>query len=134
MSNVRDVGYFESHGAYQTQRDFRNYFWRVIKGYKDVCELSPLVAAVLDPNETPKKLGADGIIYICDIEIATRRALDNNYELLDQWQRLVNGENTPNSASIINKCGRMYCRRRLAPATYLRFVKKGRRDRRRIVN
>ena len=125
-----DVGVFESHSAYQRQRDFRNYFWRVIRGYRDVSELSTVVATVWDPCEAPKKLGIDGIHFLCDVELATNRALDGNDELLRQWQQIINGENTPNSASVINRCGRVYKRRCLAPSTYLKYVKKGRRDRR----
>jgi hypothetical protein len=125
-----DAGVFQSHAAYQDQKDLRNYFWRVIRGYRDVSELSPVVAMVWDPCQAPKKLGVDGIHYIVDIQLATEKALNGNAELLDQWECLVNGENTPNSASIINRCSRIYKSRRLAPATYLRFVKQGRPDRR----
>ena len=128
-----DVGTFPSHAAYKEQKDFRSYFWRVIVGYRSVSELSPVVAMVWDPCVAPKKLGVDGIHYIVDIQLATEKALNGNPELLDQWQRLVNGENTPNAASIVNRCGRLYKSRRLAPASYLRFVKQGRSDRRAVV-
>jgi hypothetical protein len=124
-----DVGTFPSHAAYKEHRDFRSYFWRVIVGYRSISELSPVVAMVWDPCETPKKLGVDGIHFICDVQIATQKALDNNPELFDQWQCLVNGEGSPNAASIIARCGRLYKSRRLAPASYLRFVKQGRPDR-----
>ena len=125
-----DVGVFSSRAVYLEQRDFRSYFWRVIRGYRDVSELSPVVAMGWDPLERPKRLGIDGIHFLCDIALATKKALDNNPALLDQWQRLVNGENTPNAASIVNKCGRIYKSRRLAPASYLKFERKGRRDHR----
>ena len=45
-----DVGVFQSHASYQDQKDLRNYFWRVIRGYRDVSELSPLVAMTWDPR------------------------------------------------------------------------------------
>jgi hypothetical protein len=125
-----DVGTCPSHVAFKEHRDLRSYFWRVVTGYRSVSELSPVVAMAWDPCQAPKKLGVDGIHYLADIQLATEKALNGNAELLDQWQCLVNGENTPNSASIINRCGRLYKSRRLAPSSYLRFIKQGRPDRR----
>jgi hypothetical protein len=126
-----DVGIFQSRAEFQEQRDFKNYFWRTIRGYLDVCALSPVVAMNWDPFAKPTKLGVDGIHYVVDVQLATEKALNGNAEMLDQWQCLVNGDNTKNSASIINRCGRLYKSRRLAPASYLRFIKQGRPARRR---
>jgi len=115
---------------YERDRDLRDYFFVVAAAYSKTRELSPLVSSHPDPDHTPTRLGPDAIHFICDVELASRKALSNNAELFEQWKRLVSGENTPNAYSIIRRCARLYRDRRLAPVSYFRHVKKGRADRR----
>lgn len=103
-----------------------NYFWRTIRGYQEVATLSPIVALNCDPLATPTKLGVEGIHYLADVILATRRALKDNEELLEQWERVIAGENTPNAVSIIRRCGAIYQRKQLAPLTYFKVWKRGR--------
>jgi len=130
MPNETGADFLESQTRYERERDLRDYFWTVVNAYQQTCELSPLVAANPDPAIRPTKLCVDGIHYIADVELATRKALAKNPELIAQWETLVSGQNTPNSGSIIRRCARVYRARRLAPISYFRHVKKGRADRR----
>jgi len=114
----------------QNARDARDYFWRVIHAYNETRLLPCITAINPDPISQSHRLDVYCIHYICDVELASRRALDNNLELLDQWARLTDGENVANATSIIRRCASVYERRKLAPSTYFRTIKEGRRDRR----
>lgn len=122
-----DTGVFESHTEYEKQRNAGHYFWRVINGYIDVRNTPPLTAISYDPEVRNPKLGADLIHFIVDVENSTRQSLGNNPALFEQWQRLVSGEDVPNAASIVARCARLYQARQLAPTTYFRVLKVGRK-------
>lgn len=102
-------------------------FHQVTQAYVDIRSLSPIVAVNYDDEAKPnRKLNADVIHFICDVESATRKALDNDANLLEQWDRLVYQEaQVPNAAKIASRCGRMYQKRLLAPHEYFRHIKRG---------
>lgn len=129
---MRDLatGIYASHTENDRQQHARDYFWRVIHAYNEVRALPCITAINPDTTAQSRKLDVCCLHYICDVELSSRFSLDNNPQLLDQWNLLVQGQDVPNSVSIIRRCAATYERRELAPATYFRIIKQGRRDRR----
>lgn len=128
--NDLETGVYRSHAEYQEQRYSKHYFKGVVDAYIDVRNTPSLAAISHDPAVINPKLGADLIHYIVDVENATRKSLDNNPALIEQWEQLVCGNTVPNAASIIRKCARIYRARKLLPGEYFKVIKQGRRDRR----
>jgi hypothetical protein len=124
------TGVYTSHASYERQREAKSYFERVIKGYRHIRLLSPIVSINCDPLAKSTKLDVAGIHFLADVALATRKALNNDPQLLDQWEQLMDGQDVPNASSIVRRCASVYERRKLAPSTYFRTIKEGRRDRR----
>jgi hypothetical protein len=109
------------------QATARRHFYAVARYYRDLrFGVSPIVAGSLDPDVVPRKLGADLIHFLVDIEIASRRALGST-ALFEQWKALVYrlfDETapatvlTPMDLRIIQRCGRIYKARNLQPRAY----------------
>jgi hypothetical protein len=120
-------GRFRSRRHYLNERQNHKYFWKVIQGYVTTRELSPITAINYDPERHPLKLGLDGIHYIADVELATKKALKSP-ELFARWQALVDDHliGPEVKARIVSLCGAEYMRRELAPADYFKVIKKGR--------
>ena len=98
-------------------------FEETIRAYRETRELPPLAAASFDPDgHGNRKLTATGIEYVCDVENATKKALDNNPELLKAWSQIVNGETVPEKleSKIAWACGKLYAARKLRPRQYFR--------------
>jgi hypothetical protein len=121
------MGVFCSHSEFQRKVNARQRFWRVVRAFNEVSLLSPIVAINPDPLAKCTKLDVVGIHFLCDVELATRRALGHNPALLDQWQRLIHGDDVPNATNIIDRCSRVYHARQLLPYLYFRNQKQGRR-------
>lgn len=128
--NDLETGVYSSHAEYQEQKYATQYFKRVIDAYIDVRNTPPVAAISHDPAVINPKLGADLIHYCVDVENATRKSLNNNPALFEQWEKLVCGDAVPNAASIIRKCAKIYRARKLLPVEYFKVIKQGRRDRR----
>lgn len=122
-----ETGVFESHTAYEKQHSAKTYFKQVIEAYNEIGLLSPIVAINPDPLAKSTKLDVYGIHFLADVELATKKALGHNTTLIEQWQRLINGETVENAAAIMSRCGRLYKARQLAPFLYFRFIKQGRK-------
>jgi hypothetical protein len=108
------------------QKKWVRVFYEVSRAYADIHSLSPIAAICYDDEAKPnRKLGPDVINFLVDVERATRKALENDGNLLKQWKTLVFEETqVPNGATIANRCGRLYEIRRLRPIDYFRRIKK----------
>src|SRR5260370_31900614 len=123
-----DTGVFESYGDYRRQKREKSIFWRVAEAYRNTRQLSPVIAINLDPaGFVGRKLGADAIEYLCDIELASGQAL-NSPALYRQWLELVHGEEGEKLAPAtkelnIHRCARLYSLRGLLPHLYFRRIR-----------
>ena len=120
-----EQGHFRSHSHYQRERFKKRYFDAVIDGYREVKSLSPTIAANPDPQAIRRKLTPAAIEFIADVELATRRALQDA-DLFRSWQALVEEEVIEPllKAWIVSRCSPMYIARRLAPADYFVTIKR----------
>ena len=127
---IFERGVFRSRAHFLTEHRKASYFDKVIEAYRTTRELSPVVAMTYDPERHPLKLGPDGIHYIADIELATKKALKTP-ELFARWQALVDDQliGPEVKARIVSLCGAEYIRRELMPSDYFRVIKKGRNRR-----
>jgi hypothetical protein len=106
---------------------WRKTFWQVSDFYLDARNTPSLCAINYDETVPNRRMGANLIHFIVDCENATKKALDNDPELLERWQTIIEKEkDVPGSASIISKCGRLYSIRKLIPSDYFRVIRKGR--------
>jgi hypothetical protein len=107
-------------------------FTVVIERYRDILNLSPLVASQID-SDAPHNRNLDfaQLDYKVDIENACEAAVQgqpNEAELKDAIDRLTAGDQTisdPLAKQVIRLCGREFEERRLEPALYLRRIRRG---------
>jgi hypothetical protein len=108
------------------QRKRTRIFYLVTQAYADIRSLSPIVAFSYDDEKTNRKLNADSIHFIADVESATRKALNDNPALIEQWERIIQQKRqVPNASSIVSRCGRLYQIRKLNPRDYFITIKRG---------
>jgi hypothetical protein len=129
------IGVYESRHEYEQEVKDGKYFWQVINAYRAMREMSPLAAINYDPFSKQKKLVIPLVVFLADVDIVTRKTLKTP-ELLKQWKKLVAGEEIPQAAiaKIIGKCARTYKQAGLAPVSYFKHIKVGRKDRRPVLN
>jgi len=115
-------GKFRSRRHYERTEQNRQYFRSVADTYLQFSEYAPVVALNYDPIASSKKLTADIIHFLCDVEVATKKVLKTP-EALEQWKALIEGGKlSPQlSASIVNRCARIYRLKGLAPYHYFRI-------------
>ncbi len=127
-----DTGVFESYGDYRRQKREKSVFWRVVEAYRNTRQLSPVISPVIAINPdhagfVGRKLGADEIEYLWDVELAGKRAV-NSPALYRQWLELVQGEEGENLAPatkelIVHRCARLYSLHGLLPRLYFRRIR-----------
>jgi hypothetical protein len=100
-------------------------FLSVTQVYREIRELPLITAFSLDPDERGgEKLTPLGIEFCVDIENATKKALENNPELLKVWMQLVRDDAAADEKlerRVIWQCGKMYVARKLRPGQYFRI-------------
>jgi hypothetical protein len=107
------------------QKRLTRHFFEVVTAYVRIRSLSPITAVNPDDEGVPnKQLNASGIEFLVDVELATKKALNNEPYLLRQWETLAYQEaQVPDATKIAHRCGRIYERRKLLPNAYFRRVK-----------
>lgn len=99
-------------------------FKAVIAAYVKTRELQPVIASRIDPDPSSRsqKLTATAIEFCIDIEHATEKALANEPVLQKAWFALALEEPVDPEIErrVIERCGRVYFARRLAPWLYWR--------------
>jgi hypothetical protein len=123
---------YKSHSQYEQQKRWRAIFHQVLEAYIDARSLPAICAINYDDSLPNRKLNADAIHFITDVEHAVAKAIGNDAELHKQWLLLVEGGQT--SATAVAKlavsAGRIFDCRGLLPHLYFRHIRKGRPDRR----
>jgi hypothetical protein len=138
MSSSFSTGSVTQRGI---SRDAQHVWNSVIRNYIAVKEKHPLTAsAALDESgdSHSSKLGLSDIHFACDVEIATRRVLDNSElgpwaDLVASYAGLTDVQPVPTALAtrIIQQCARIYRARRLDDLrNYYRQVRHGSIDRR----
>jgi hypothetical protein len=122
MSETRNKPLIEIESE---QKRLTRHFFEVVSAYVRIRSLSPITAVNPDDEGVPnKQLNASAIEYLVDVEAATKRALNNDTNLLQQWETLAYQEaQVPNATKIASRCGRIYERRKLLPHAYFHRVK-----------
>jgi hypothetical protein len=92
-------------------------FWRTVTSYVDKSHLPVIGCSSSDPDSGSGTLRRRVSDYLCDVEIATRRAIENDPLLYDAWCSIVRkhaqySDFKPVPADIekkiINACGAIY--------------------------
>lgn len=122
---------YSSHSHYEQQKRWKAIFHQVLEAYIDARSLPSLCAINYDDTQPNRKLNADAIHFITDVEHAVAKATSNDAELQQQWQLLVEGAETSGTsvARLAVKAGRIFDIRGLCPHIYFRTIKRGRADR-----
>ena len=122
---MQSEGRFKSHKQYERTKANQNYFDSVVKAFSQLSEYAPVVAVNYDPLASAKKLTPNISNFLCDVEIATKKALKTP-ALLEQWKKLIEEERVSHAVaiSIVNRCARLYRKRNLAPYEYFRVIRK----------
>jgi hypothetical protein len=107
------------------QKRLTRHFFEVVTAYVRIRSLSPITAVNPDDEGVPnKQLNASGIEYLIDVELATKKALNDDPYLLRQWETLAYQEaQVPDATKIAHRCGRIYERRKLLPNAYFHRIK-----------
>lgn len=124
---------YRSHSHYENLKRWKAIFAHVLDVYIQTKNLPAICAVAYDDEQPPnRKLNADGIHYIADVEHAVEKATGDDTGLHKLWLRLVDGEEISSAAAarLAVKAGRIFDLRDLSPHLYFRQVKKGRKDRR----
>jgi hypothetical protein len=124
---------YRSHTHYENLKRWKAIFAEVLNVYVQTKHLPAVVAITYDDELPPnRKLGADGIHYIADVELAVAKATGDDTGLRELWLRLVAGEELSSAATarLAVKAGRIFDIRGLAPQLYFRSIRRGRKDRR----
>jgi hypothetical protein len=126
-------GVYESRSHYQQHKRWQTIFKAVLQAYLEARSLPAICAINYDDSQPGnRKLNADAIHFITDIEHAAQKALKDEPELVEHWSRLCEGGEIPASAlnRIGSRVGRIADQRGLSPHFYFRHIRKGRSDRR----
>jgi hypothetical protein len=120
-------------------------FNTVLEAYVLAKVADPLSAMCYDPDEHPRKWTPRTAEFIADFELATKSALRNSPELHDVLDRMVlraahelGADMDPSetevpipiaaAAAVVQRCSRVYFKRRLTPAIYFRVIRQRREE------